>query len=430
MLVIAPPKDGVIKAFVHTLGISCISVKHKLCEDSGAPAHHHDQEMRMPTGPGDVLELIRHGRVTTRGDVLDVTGLSRMTVAQRVDALLAAGLVIEGAATAATGGRRPRSLSFNGEHGVVLAAAVDTTHARVAVTDLNGRILARDVLDVAIEKGPEQTLDAIVSAIQQLRARADVPLSRVRGVGLSLTGPIDPLSGRPSEPPIMPGWDAYPIADHLSPDFPGIAVLTANDADAAALGEYTAGFPDTRALCLVKVGTGIGTGIVIDGIPYSGIDGGAGDIGHVRLRDESEAVCQCGAVGCLAAVASGRAVARRLAALGHEARSGRDVGELLAKGDPDAANMTQEAGRLIGEVMATVVCVLNPEVVVVSGALTSAPLLAGMRETLYRLSMPRATRHLALQAGMLGEDAALVGLTRMVVDREYSAAAVNAWLLG
>ena len=136
----------------------------------------------------------------------------------------------------------------------------------------------------------------------------------------------------------------------------------------------------------------------------------------------------CGGHGCLAAVASGRAVARALTALGIPAESGRDVRALLAAGSPEAARLTQDAGRLVGEVMATVVSVLNPQVVVVGGALASAPLIAGIRETLYTLSLPRATRHLALQLGRLGEDAPVVGLARLVVEDRFSAAAVNARL--
>jgi len=202
-------------------------------------------------------------------------------------------------------------------------------------------------------------------------------------------------------------------------------VLVANDADAAAFGEYTARHADARALCLVKVSTGIGTGIVIDGRPYRGADGGAGDIGHVRLSDKPGERCQCGAHGCLAAVASGRAIASQLRELDVSAYSGRDVGDLLAAGHADASRLTQEAGRRIGEVMATVVCVLNPQVVVIGGDLASAPLLAGIRETLYRLSLPRSTRHMGLELGGLGDDAAIVGLTRMVVDDQFSASAVN-----
>ena len=183
-------------------------------------------------------------------------------------------------------------------------------------------------------------------------------------------------------------------------------------------------------MCLVKVSTGIGTGIVINGRSYTGADGGAGDIGHVQISPSSDAVCQCGRHGCLAAVASGRAVAHELTELGLPAASGREVRELLRAGNADAARLTQQAGRRIGEVMATVVCLLNPEVVLIGGALASAPLLAGIRETLYKLSLPRATRHLTLQLGALGEDAAIAGLTRLLVDHEFSAEAVNARLRG
>lgn len=384
----------------------------------------------MPTGPGEILDLIRHGHATTRGDVLEATGLSRMTVAQRLDALLAAGMVVEGDTGEATGGRRRRSLSFNSAQSSVLTAAVDTTHTRIALTDLRGTVLRDAEVDVAVAAGPSEVLDRIASVMEKLLADHGVGVGDLCGVGLSLPGPVDPESGRPSQPPILPGWDAYPVAEHLGATLPGVPVLTANDADAAALGEYAAGHAGVRSLVLVKVATGIGTGIVIDGTLYTGADGGAGDIGHVRVSPTSDALCQCGMQGCLAAVASGRAVAAELTALGYPAASGREVGALIQAGNGDAARLTQQAGRRIGEVMATVVCLINPEVVLIGGALASAPLLAGIRETLYKIALPRATRHLALHLGGLGEDAAVVGLTRLVVDHEFAPAAVNARLRG
>ncbi|CUR60463.1 Transcriptional regulator, ROK family [metagenome] len=384
----------------------------------------------MPTGPGDVLDLIRRGRAVTRGDVLDVTGLSRMTVAQRIDRLLAEGLVVEGGTTEATGGRRRRSLRFNVARSRIAVASVDTTHTRTAITALDGSILADEAIEVAVTDGPSAVLGAIATSVERLIGRCGLTSADISGIGVSVPGPVDPHSGRPSQPPIMPGWDGYPIADHLASALHDLPVLTANDADAAAVGEYAAAHLGAGSLCLVKVSTGIGTGIVIDGRSYRGVDGGAGDIGHVRLDPDSEAVCQCGAHGCLAAIASGRAIARDLTALGIPASSGRDVRRLLAEGNVDAARLTQQAGRRIGEVMTTVVSVLNPEFVLVGGALASAPLLSGIRETLYQLSLPRATRHITLELGSLGEDAALVGLTRLVVDEQFSPAAVNARLLG
>ncbi len=380
----------------------------------------------MP-GPGDVLDLVRRGRATTRGGILEVTGLSRMTVAQRVDALLEARLLIEDGTHGPTGGRRPRRLVVNSDHSRLVTATVNTTHTTTALADLSGRILARDSFDVAVADGPERTLHEVARSVRRLLAHpaaGGVPLA---GVGVSIPGPVDPETGRPSQPPIMPGWDAYPIPDRLTDEF-GVSVVVANDADAAALGEQTVGYPDSPALCLVKVSTGIGTGIVLDGRVYAGVDGGAGDIGHVRVTDDRQARCRCGAQGCLAAVAGGRAVALALSELGIPASSGRDVGARLAAGDADAARLTQEAGRRIGEVMATVVSVLNPGVVLLGGALASTPLLAGVRETLYPRSLPRATRHLTVALATLGDDAASVGMARLLVENEFSPAAVNARL--
>ena len=380
----------------------------------------------MP-GPGDVLALIReHGKLT-RGDVLDLTGLSRMTVSSRIDALLDVGLIVERGTERVTGGRPSRRLEFNSTHATVVTASVETTHTTVALTDLAGRVQAEERVAVAVADGPAVALNAIAERARALLDERDRP--RVAAIGISVPGPVDPDTGRPSQPPIMPGWDAYPIPEHLG-DALGVPVLVANDADAAALGEQRAAFPDSRSLCFIKVSSGIGTGIVLGGNVYRGTDGGAGDIGHVKIAGYEDLVCHCGANGCLAAVASGGAVARALTALGKPAASGSDVGKYLAAGDTDAARLTQEAGRVIGGVVATVVSLLNPAEVILGGMLASAPLLTGVRETLYPRSLPRATRHLSVGLATLGQHGATVGLAALVVDREYSAAAVDRSLSG
>ncbi len=380
----------------------------------------------MP-GPGDVLELIRDRGPLTRGEVLELTGLSRMTVSTRIDALLDRRLIVEGPTARVTAGRPSRGLAFNTSHATVITATVDTTHTTVALTDLAGNIFVEERVDVAVVHGPDRTLNAIIASARTLRERKTAPAAPLAGVAISVPGPVDPDTGRPSQPPIMPGWDSYPISEHLH-DGLGVPVLVANDADAAGLGEQRRAHPRSRALCFIKVSSGIGTGIVLGGQVYRGTDGGAGDIGHVKIAGHEDKICQCGAHGCLAAVASGRAIARALTELGKPAASGSDVGLLLAKGDPDAARLTQAAGRVIGEVLATVVSLLNPSEVVLGGVLASAPLLAGVRETLYPRSLPRATRHLTVSISTLGEHAAAVGLAALLVEREYSAEAVNSAL--
>jgi predicted NBD/HSP70 family sugar kinase len=380
----------------------------------------------MSSGPGDVLQIIRKDEANTRRDIQNLTGLSRVTVAQRVDALLDAGLVRESGEGEATGGRRPSRLVFDVQHSALAVATVDTAHSRVAITDLSGRILDHDNVDVAIEEGPEVVLTALSSAIVALMKRTGVDVATLSGSGVSVPGPVDPHTRRPSQPPIMPGWDAYPISDHLAEVLP-VPTFVENDADAMAFGEQSTRYPDSQSLCLVKVSTGIGSGLVLGGRVYHGIDGGAGDIGHIRLAGET-ALCQCGSRGCLAAVASGRAVAMALAAKGSPAKSGRDVRDLLASGNVEAIALTHEAGRRIGEVMATVVSMVNPGVLVISGDLASSALVGGVRETLYPRSLARATRNLDVRLGALADDAGLIGMARIVADNLFSASAINARL--
>lgn len=381
----------------------------------------------MYVGPGDVLHLIRSGRARTRGDIQAVTGMSRMTVAQRVDALLKAELIREAGTARPSGGRRPTDLAFNLQHSCIISASVETTSSRVALTDLSGVIIKDERLDIAVDDGPEKVLRAINEAAQQILRTSGTAITKVSGMGISIPGPVDPHTLRPSQPPIMPGWDAYPIAEFIQDTFP-VPVLVENDADAMAVGEYSAGFTGVTSLCLVKVSTGIGTGLVINGQVYQGVDGGAGDIGHVRHPAFAGLQCQCGSFGCLAAGASGGAVARSLANLGIAGTSGRDVHKHLRAGNVEAMRLTHEAGQRIGEVMATVVCLLNPAVLLIAGDLASASLIGGIRETLYPMSLPRATRHLDVRLASLGEDASIRGMSSLLVNQVFAPDAVNARL--
>lgn len=378
-------------------------------------------------GPGDILQLVRGRLVATRRDVQEISGLSRITVAQRIDSLLEAGL-IRAAGGRVTGGRRANTLEFNVDHAVLLVASVDTTHICLAVTRLDGHVIGHAQFRALVTDGPEPLLTQLIEAFDGLLAETGIERARVGGIGLCIPGPVDRHTGRPSQPPIMPGWDAFPIIERIQ-ECLSVPVFVENDADAMAFGEYTTNYPTSPSLCLVKVSTGIGTGIVIDGRIYHGIDGGAGDIGHIRLAGES-AVCQCGSAGCLAAVASGRAVARTLEALGIPARSGDDVRGLLQAGNVDALRLTHQAGTRIGEVLATVVSTLNPGELLVGGDLSSSALIGGIREGLYPKSLARATRNLDTRLSTLGANAALVGLAHVAVKDIYSAAAINKALSG
>ncbi|RRR85382.1 ROK family transcriptional regulator [Streptomyces sp. RP5T] len=393
---------------------------------------------RSQTGAGDLLELVRSGRAVTRGALQQATGLSRATVGQRLDRLFRAGWLREGAGgpvDSPLGGRPSITLEFDDAHAVVLAADLETRHARAAVLSLTGEILAEHSGTLVIEDGPDAVLGELGRWFAELLEKAGHRAEEVCGIGLAVPGPVDLESGRVVQPPIMPGWDGFDIRDRLARSFAEhtgagpVPVLVDNDANLMAYGEQRTSRPDCSAFVLVKVSTGIGAGVVVDGSLYRGIDGGAGDLGHIRVPAGAEALCRCGSYGCLAAVASGGAVARRLAAAGVPAASGSDVRDLLASGHPEAAALAREAGRHVGDVLATVVTLLNPGVLMIAGDLAGTPFLTGVRELLYQRALPRSTARLEVVTSRLGERAGLVGAGALVVEHLYAPERVEERLL-
>ncbi|MCD9872493.1 ROK family transcriptional regulator [Streptomyces guryensis] len=382
---------------------------------------------RSQASAGDLLELVRSGRATTRGALQQATGLSRATVGQRLDRLFRAGWLREGAGgpvDSPLGGRPSITLEFDDEHAVVLAADLDTRHARAAVLTLTGEMLAEHAGTLVVEDGPDAVLGELGHWFAELLEKAGRRAESVCGIGLAVPGPVDSETGRVVQPPMMPGWDGYDIRGRLAGAFTEhtgagpVPVLVDNDANLMAYGEQCTGYPDCSAFVLVKVSTGIGAGVVVDGSVYRGIDGGAGDIGHIRVG--AEALCRCGSYGCLAAVASGGAVARRLAESGVPAASGSDVRDLLAAGHPEAVGLAREAGRRVGDVLATVVTLLNPGVLMIAGDLAGTAFLTGVRELLYQRALPRSTAHLDVVTSRLGERAGLVGAGALVVEYLYA----------
>src|SRR5215210_7301870 len=378
-----------------------------------------------PTSAGNLLRLIREDTAVTRADLARVTGLARSTVAQRIDALLAEGLVYEAGGSASTGGRPPTVLAFNREAGVVLVADLGATHARVAVSDLSGTPLAERASDLDVALGPERALGWVAERFAELLAEVGRSSDEVRGIGIGVPGPVEFESGRPVNPPIMPGWDDFPIPDWFASHY-AAPVLVDNDVNIMARGEHRMHWPDTEHLLLVKVGTGIGCGIVADGHIHRGARGAAGDIGHIRATSE-DVICRCGNAGCLEAVAGGRALAARLTAAGVEASNSRDVVRLVRDGDASAMRMVRDAGRTLGEVLAGTVNFFNPAVIVVGGDIAEAhaQLLAGVREGIFSRSLPLATRDLRIVPSRLSDRAGVIGAAIMAVEHVLSPDAVD-----
>ncbi|GAA0940460.1 ROK family protein [Pseudonocardia zijingensis] len=368
-----------------------------------------------------VARLVASGAAVSKADLVPAAGLARTTVSTAVDELLARGLLqVDGTRPTAGRGRPADRLALSPRGGHVLLADVGASSAHLAVIDLSQRMLARTEVCVDMHRGPDAVLRTVETQLTQLLATVpqDVP---VRAVVIGLPGPVDGTQGVPVRPPIMPGWHAYPVAARLSQTFDCPAVLE-NDVNLRALGEARALPADQVPLLFVKVGTGIGGGLVSrEGVLHHGADGAAGDIGHVRVRGAPDDACVCGNVGCIEAVASAGAIARKLGAPGPPIPTD-EVRALLARGDGAAVAAVREAAALIGELVATLVHFYNPARVTIGGGLSAASdeLLAGVRSVAYQRALPLATRNLVLTNSVLGEYAGLAGAAVLGIERVLS----------
>jgi glucokinase len=380
-------------------------------------------------GAGVLFQLLRDGQARTRAELALATGLARSTVASRIDALIASGLVGPAGEANSSGGRPPSRFAFNPAVRVVLAVDVGATHVIVAVTDLSGDVLAEQRLAQDIADGPEAVLDRVVKEGRSLLAAVGRTVEELAGVGIGLPGPVEHATGQPVKPPIMPGWDGFDVVAYIQRSLP-VPVLVDNDVNIMALGERTAHWPEHNDFLFIKVATGVGSGIISSGMLQRGANGTAGDLGHVRVPRGDDVLCRCGNYGCLEAMASGPALAAELARQGVPAAKGSDVLRLVAQGNLQAIQILRQAGRDVGDVLATVVNLLNPSVIVIGGSLGQAGehLMAGVREVVYRRSLPLATAHLRIALTVAGDRAAILGASQMVTQHVLSPAAVEATL--
>jgi glucokinase-like ROK family protein len=397
-----------------------------------------------PPGLVEVLDYVRRHGSCTRAELVAATGLSRALVGQRLDALTGYGLLAEGGVGPSTGGRAPRRIRFRADAGHLLVADLGATSVDVAIADLAGEILDQWAEPADIARGPEVMLERVEVLFDALRRRTDAP-GPLLGIGVGVPGPVEFHAGRPISPPIMPGWDGYPVPERLARY--GVPAWIDNDVNVMALGELTAGIGRGRDnFVFVKIGTGIGAGIVLRGELHRGAQGCAGDIGHVQVpvRDREDVVCRCGNVNCLEALAGGAALARDAEAAALDGRSpflaavldekgavrASDVTLGAAHGDPTSVELLASAGRFVGQAVATVVNVFNPSLVVIGGGVAGAGdgLLATIRQTVYRRSLPLSTRNLAIHRSVLGDRAGVVGAATMVANELFAPDYLPRWL--
>jgi len=398
----------------------------------GTGSRRHPDAVRS-----QIARLIAAGEASHRLDLSRLTGLSRSSIHTHVQDLVDAGLLHGEDAAGGGRGRPALQLSLAGDAGVVLIADLTTFSTRCVVTDLTQQVLADADFTWPLAEGPKRTVNLLADQFADLLEQAKVPVDRPRVLVVGLPGPVDVARGMAVRPPIMPGWDGFPVAEQLGRalDCP---VLVDNDVNLMALGEARTVPPEQLPVLFVTVGAGIGAGFVLaDGTLHRGADGAAGDIGHIRVPGAEEVVCRCGKAGCVEAVASTAALARRLMATGEprfdvaeDGAAMRDFVTRLRGGLPDALHAARAAGVTLGEVIALCIHMLNPRRVVVGGEIVEASddLLSAVRGVVYRQALPLATRELSITRSELGRDAAMVGAMVLGIEHLLSPAGIGRFL--
>ncbi|MGK5627185.1 ROK family transcriptional regulator [Streptomyces sp. URMC 123] len=362
-----------------------------------------------------VVRAVRMAGSLTQAEIARTTGLSAATVSNIVRELKDGGTV-EVTPTSA-GGRRARSVSLSGDAGIVVGVDFGHTHLRVAVGNLAHRVLAEEAAPLDVDASAEEGFDRAEQLVKKLITETGVGVGKIVGVGLGVPGPIDVASGTLGSTAILPGWAGTNPRDELAGRL-GVPVHVDNDANLGALGELVwGGGRGVKDLAYIKVASGVGAGLVINGQIYRGPGGTAGEIGHITL-DESGPVCRCGNRGCLETFTAARYVLALLHSSHGPDLTMERVVRLAREGDPGCRRVVGDVGRHIGSGVANLCNLLNPSRVVLGGDLAEAGelVLGPIRESVARYAIPSAARQLSVVPGSLGGRAEVLGALALVLS--------------
>lgn len=370
------------------------------------------------------LDLIRFtpGGIS-RAELARQLGLTRAAVTAIISDLIDSGLVQETENGPATGGRRPILLEINPQRGYLVGIDIGATHLGMLLTDFSGGVIAELEVPFDIRKPPEVSLSEVDEQLQLLLRQANLKLDHILAIGVGVPGPILAEAGMVIAPPIMPGWGNYPILSSLQERW-GKPIALNNDADLGALGEWAHGAGrGERNLAYIKVGTGVGAGLLLDGKIFTGASGCAGEIGHITIRDNGP-LCSCGNYGCLEAMAGGGAIAQKARAAVKAGRRTQlalieDVNNITALevaraarlGDLVAQQIMAEAGGYLGIAIASLVNLFNPSLVVIGGGVAQIGdlLLDPIRQVVRERSLRSAAQAVRITAAVLGRRSTSMG---------------------
>jgi glucokinase-like ROK family protein len=389
-----------------------------------------------------IITFVRRARSVARPEISISTGLSRGLSTKYIDIAIELNLLRNGEVGLSNGGRAPRLVNFNSSAGAILVAELGATGFSVAVSDLYGNLLSTSYTPADISRGPEEVLALVEKSFDELVT--NLKIKNLWGIGIGVPGPVEFATGLPISPPIMPGWDKFPLRERFASKY-NVPVWVDNDVNLMALGEHALRKdPITNELIFVKIGSGIGAGILTHGQLHRGAQGCAGDIGHIAISAKENVQCRCGNLGCLEAVSGGLALIRdaEVAAVNNESSylgtrkkaklrlKVKDVIQGANNGDRWCVERIIKAGNDLGGVLATLVNFHNPSLIVIGGSVSAAgdKLLASIRETVLNRSLPLATRDLQIRISESSDEAGLVGAVEMVINELFSSENLRKWV--
>jgi predicted NBD/HSP70 family sugar kinase len=357
-----------------------------------------------------VIDVLRRHGSSTRGELAELTGLSRSTITAFVSSLQTEGLLVERAADDRDGagpGRPPARLGLRPEAGAVVGVHVGRKQLRVAVADLAATVLAERVSRGVDD--PETTFDAAAAAVSEMLTEAGLSSDSVVGAGVGVAGPVDPRTGAIRVGSLAPAWSDVCVGAELEHRL-GLPVLVSNDSNLGALAEVTLGaWRGREDVVFIAIGDGIGAGMVLGGRLHSGATGIAGELGHVQVEAGGR-LCRCGKRGCLGTVAATSPLLELLRPT-HGDIAVADLVDLVASDDPGACRVLTDAGRVVGRVLGELCNIVNPSIILVGGELSvvGEPLVKGIEDGIERFAIPGSAIDVTVARASLGDRAPLLG---------------------
>jgi glucokinase-like ROK family protein len=400
---------------------------------SAKKANHAAAPILVDSDEAEIIRALRKREHMSRTEISNITGWSKAKASQEIRSLVDKGLVIEIGEGASKGGRKPQILRINNQLGYIIGIDVGATSIDMALADVNGQIVKRTSENADVRIKPDLYFGRCVELVNQILKAQGIDADQILGIGVGVPGPVDFAHGVLVAPPLMPDWGNFSIRSFFNEAFPSAFAVVDNDVNIMALGEQRAGDGiNVDHFIYVKIGTGIGAGIISNGHIHRGSDGCAGDIGHICV-DKKGPLCACGNIGCLEAMSAGPMIVSKaneaarngtspilsqmLASNGGVLRA-EDVNAACREGDQAALDIIRASGQMVGDVLASLVNFFNPSHIFIGGGIANFGnhLLVAIRRAVLQRSLPLATTHLSIKFSSMGADAGVIGAIALALD--------------